>query len=183
MIRGWVQSSDNAADIASRVTATPADLVEGSEWQNGPAYLWQDEESWPIRTDIMGGLQDLPQEELRKQYRHMAFHQTEKKQDEPKLVLDQIKERTNSWKVAIRKTRNLTRWLEITREKKLKLAYSRGWISRLMLEHELAELSNRLAVKCWLKHCKIWIHLSNILFEVYYSEHIIYCLTWGQYLE
>ena len=28
----------------------------------------------------------------------------------------------------------------------------RGWISRLMLEHELAELSNRLAVKCWLNH-------------------------------
>ena len=27
-----------------------------------------------------------------------------------------------------------------------------GWISRLRLENELAELSNRLAVKCWLKH-------------------------------
>ena len=65
---------------------------------------------------------------------------------------DQIKESTNSWKVALRKTRNLTRWLELTREKKLKLAHSRGWISRLMLEHELAELSNRLAVKCWQKH-------------------------------
>ena len=31
VIWGWVQSSDNAADIASRVTATPADLGEGSE--------------------------------------------------------------------------------------------------------------------------------------------------------
>ena len=66
VIWGWVQSSDNAADIASRVTATPEDLVEGTEWQDGPAYLWQDEETWPIRTDIMGGPQDLPQEELRK---------------------------------------------------------------------------------------------------------------------
>ena len=83
VIWGWVQSSDNAAVIASRVTATPADLVEGSEWQDGPAYLWEDEQSWPIRTDIMGGPQDLPQEELRKQYRHMTFHQTEKKPDEP----------------------------------------------------------------------------------------------------
>ena len=67
-------------------------------------------------------------------------------------VLDQISRKTNSWKVALRKTRNLTKWLEITRERKLKLAYSVGWISRLRLENELAELSNRLAVKCWLKH-------------------------------
>ena len=74
----------------------------------------------------MGGPQDLPQEELRKQYRHMTFHQTEKP-EEPKHILDQIKDKTNSWKVALRKTRNLIR--------KLKLAYSRGWISRLMLEH------------------------------------------------
>ena len=66
--------------------------------------------------------------------------------------MDQISRKTNSWKVALRKNRNLTKWLEVTRERKLKLAYSVGWISRLRLENELAELSNRLAVKCWLKH-------------------------------
>ena len=54
--------------------------------------------------------------------------------------------------MALRKTRNLTKWLEITRERNLKLAYSVGWISKLRLENELAELANRLAVKCWLKH-------------------------------
>ena len=52
VIWDWVQSSNNAADIASRVTATP---------------------------DIMGGPQDLPQEELRKQYKHLSFQQQEKK--------------------------------------------------------------------------------------------------------
>ena len=96
-----MQSSDNAADIASRVTATPGDLVEGSEWQNGPAYLWEDEESWPIRTDIMTGPLDLPQDELRKQYRHLTFHQTLEKKEQPpkpKHVLDKIKEKTNSRK-------------------------------------------------------------------------------------
>ena len=86
-----MQSSDNAADIARKVTATPADLVEGSEWQNGPAYLWEEEQHWPIRTDIMGGPQDLPQEELRKQYKHMSFQQQEKKRVEPEHVLDQIR--------------------------------------------------------------------------------------------
>ena len=50
----------------------------------------------------------MQQEELRKQYRCMTFHQTEKP-EEPKHILDQIKDKTNSWKVALRKTRNLTR--------------------------------------------------------------------------
>ena len=73
MIWGWVQSSDNAADIASRITATPKDLVEGSVWQDGPAYLKLPETEWPVRTDIMSGTVELPSEELRKQYKHLAF--------------------------------------------------------------------------------------------------------------
>ena len=38
-----MKSSDNAANIASRVTTIPSDLVEGSEWQDGSAYLKLDE--------------------------------------------------------------------------------------------------------------------------------------------
>ena len=60
VIWGWVKSSDNAADIASRVTATPKDLTEGSKRQNSPAYLWKKEGNWPIRTDIMTGPLDIP---------------------------------------------------------------------------------------------------------------------------
>ena len=70
VIWGWVQSSDNGADIPSRTTATPQDLVEGSEWQMGPAYLRKPVSEGPIRTDIMTGSIELPTEELRKQYRH-----------------------------------------------------------------------------------------------------------------
>ena len=54
----------------------PGDLVEGFEGQRGPAYLWLDEKELPIRTDIMSGSLDLPQEELRKLYNHLTFHQT-----------------------------------------------------------------------------------------------------------
>ena len=67
---GWVKSEDNAADIASRTDAVPSDLVEGTEWQNGPAYLRLPESEWPIRTDIMEDAKELPKEEMRKQYRH-----------------------------------------------------------------------------------------------------------------
>ena len=67
MIWGWVKSSDNGADIASRVTANPEDLGENSVWQNGPEYLKLPEEDWPIRTDVMSGPLELPPEELRKQ--------------------------------------------------------------------------------------------------------------------
>ena len=28
----------------------------------------------------------------------------------------------------------------------------RGWISNLQFEHKLAELANKLALTCWLKH-------------------------------
>ena len=76
VIWAWVKSSDNAADIASRITATPMDLVEGSVWQDGPAYLKLLDSEWPLRTDIMSGTVELPSEELRKQYKHFPFHIT-----------------------------------------------------------------------------------------------------------
>ena len=41
----------------------------------------------------------------------------------------------------------ITRWFEIVRTKKLLEMRARGWFTRLQLEHELAELSNKLAVK------------------------------------
>ena len=76
VIWAWVKSSDNAADIASRITATPMDLVEGSVWQDGPAYLKLPDSEWPLRTDIMSGTVELPSEELRKQYKHLDFQLT-----------------------------------------------------------------------------------------------------------
>ena len=150
VIWGWVKSSDNAADIASRVTANPEDLVEDTVWQNGPDYLKLPEEEWPIRTDVMSGPLELPPEELRRQYKHLSF--TMKSGPEYKHELTEIAERTTSWKVAIRQTRMLTRWFEKVRAKKLEEMRQRGWLSNLQMEHQLAELANKLAVKYWLKH-------------------------------
>jgi hypothetical protein len=46
----------------------PRDLVEGTEWKKGPAYLRFPESEWPIKTDIMEDTNKLPKEEMRKQY-------------------------------------------------------------------------------------------------------------------
>ena len=111
----------------------------------------------------MSGTVELPSEELRKQYKHLAF-QLAAKQVKPAVVekrigtsssrheLDVIAESTNYWQVALDKTRLLTRWLEISRTKSLQEASARGWISVLYMENRLAEMANKLAVNCWLKH-------------------------------
>ena len=153
VIWGWVKSSDNAADIASRVTANPDELGESSVWQNGPDYLRLPEEDWPIRTDVMSGPLELPPEELRKQYKHLSFAvKTGPYRKEYKHELSEIAESTTSWKVALKKTRLMSRWFEKVRTKKLEEMRLRGWLSNLQMEHKLAELANKLAVKYWLKH-------------------------------
>jgi hypothetical protein len=60
VIWGWLKSEDNAADIAIRTDTVPSDLVEGTVWQNSPAYLKLPESEWPIRTDIMEDAKELP---------------------------------------------------------------------------------------------------------------------------
>ena len=45
-----VPSAENISDILTR-GAPPSELVEGSKWQNGPAWLSQDISTWPV-TDI-----------------------------------------------------------------------------------------------------------------------------------
>ena len=76
--------------------------------------------------------------------------------------LDTIASSTNSWSVALSKTRMLTRWLELSRAKSLALAYDQGMISKLYLENSLADLANNLALKAWLKHAgKDTINLMN----------------------
>jgi hypothetical protein len=76
VIWGWVESRNNAADIASRTDALPEDLMEGTCWQDGPNYLKLPEEEWPINQGIMEETRDLPREEMKKQVKHLAFHQS-----------------------------------------------------------------------------------------------------------
>ena len=76
--------------------------------------------------------------------------------------MDTIASSTNSWSVALSKTRMLTRWLELSRAQSLTLAYDQGMISKLYLENSLADLANNLALKAWLKHSgKDTINLMN----------------------
>ena len=51
IVWAWVRSELNGVDIASRKDAVPDDLVEGSSWQQGPAFLKLPEEKWPIDKD------------------------------------------------------------------------------------------------------------------------------------
>ena len=52
----------------------------------------------------------------------------------------------------MKKTRNITRWLEQHRTKTIQLTWARGWISSLQMEHELANLATKLGLDCWLKY-------------------------------
>ena len=138
IVWGWVKSADNAADIASRTNANPDDLIEGTEWQDGPAYLKLPEADWPIDTNIMEETKEIPKDELRKQFRHQAFSQKANTGHGPGCMdslrgckptcsktvheLGEIAQKTNNWKKALEKTRNLTQWLEKVRTKNYELA-------------------------------------------------------------
>jgi hypothetical protein len=104
----------------------------------------------------MENTKELPQEEMRKQYRHQAFQQKQgtgigtprsSKSATEKHELDHIADSTNKWSTALKKTRNITRWLEQHRTKTIQLT----WISSLQMEHELANLATKLGLD-WQRH-------------------------------
>ena len=57
-----VKSSDNIADLGTRMNATPADIDRGSAWQCGPPWLKLSFADWPISQDCSKA--EIPQEEL-----------------------------------------------------------------------------------------------------------------------
>ena len=69
-----------------------------------------------------------------------------------KHELDYVADNTNEWSIALSRTKALTRWLELHRTHTLQLAWARGWMSSLQLEHELASLATKLGLDCWLRH-------------------------------
>ena len=150
VIWAWVRSELNGADVASRKDADPADLVEGSEWQKGPAFLQLPEEEWPIDRDIMREVVTMPKSELRKTYRHQAFVQSLTSPADHPLV--HIASKTNNLKMALTKTRYLSHWLEQHRTRKLTRAAALGWISRLQHENALCSMVNRFSLRYWLIH-------------------------------
>ncbi|CAC5404639.1 unnamed protein product [Mytilus coruscus] len=55
----WVQSDFNAADLATRITS-PNDMVKNSIWKNGPKFLNDPIDQWPLRQDCNLGNDELP---------------------------------------------------------------------------------------------------------------------------
>ena len=65
-----VASSDNAADLVTRMSTTSEILQEGSSWFTGPDYLQLSVDHWPIDRNFADRKRavKLPLEEVRKQY-------------------------------------------------------------------------------------------------------------------
>ncbi|CAC5377690.1 unnamed protein product [Mytilus coruscus] len=55
----WVASEFNAADLATRITF-PNDLVKNSIWKNGPEFLNDPIDQWPLRQDCNLGNEEVP---------------------------------------------------------------------------------------------------------------------------
>ena len=55
----WTPGHLNISDIITR-GCSPEELAEGSEWQEGPAFLKLDEEFWPVKHDVLENL-ELPE--------------------------------------------------------------------------------------------------------------------------
>ena len=48
----WVNTDENIADLGTRGKVSPLDLGKGSRWQEGPSWLKEPFEKWPIRQDF-----------------------------------------------------------------------------------------------------------------------------------
>ena len=66
-------SADNASDVNSRLDTRVCDLGLDSQWQRGPAYLYQDRALWPIERKFADqkAKVEVPKEEVLKKYRHL----------------------------------------------------------------------------------------------------------------
>ena len=58
-----VASEFNAANCPLRLDTTPGEIGLGSDWQNGPKYLYQKRENWPLTRDFAAQKVEIPKEE------------------------------------------------------------------------------------------------------------------------
>ena len=82
----------NPVDIATRGKATIADVQEGSVWQEGPAYLRESRETWPVSRDFR---REVPVVERRLRYYQMVSSVTKKlSKKQNKIVMNSKKDRS-----------------------------------------------------------------------------------------
>ena len=48
----WIETQDNPADLGTRGKCSVKDLGPNTMWRNGPAWLCQPVETWPLRSDF-----------------------------------------------------------------------------------------------------------------------------------
>ena len=128
----FVPSEMNAADRITRMNSTIEDLDLDSEWLNGPPYLKEPIENWPIDrkfAERKSGVK-LPMEEIRKPYRELIQETDNVTFDTRKLkakdlvgpgskdnyVLEILQHGyiTNSWEKLLGRTSLLFKWLVST---------------------------------------------------------------------
>ena len=106
-----IASNNNAADRATRLDSGIMDIMEGSEWQTGPAFLKNPPSEWPINRNFAARKEDhIPQGEILKRYRNMihliqADHQQKR---DIASIIDPFY--TNYWEKLIRKTELVLKW-------------------------------------------------------------------------
>ena len=71
----WVTTHENIADLGTRGNAKPVELERGTVYQDGPTWLQESEDCWPIKSDIHGS---VPPAETKKLKLSLAVTATER---------------------------------------------------------------------------------------------------------
>ena len=101
-----VKSSDNGADIATRLDSTPNEIGSHSGWQKGPSYLQLSRAEWPTNRDFAERKDDhIPHNELLKKYRGLI----QAIKVGPSVGIDNLIDpySTNDWNVLLHRTQNV----------------------------------------------------------------------------
>ena len=117
----WVSSENNAADRASRLNSTPADLALGSAWLEGPAHLKLPVQDWPMNRDFADRKSKLkvPVDEVKRKIRYQVEIGSAKLNVFPggpgsldNFILEKFDHGmcTNSWDKLVRSTSFLFKW-------------------------------------------------------------------------
>ena len=114
-------SQDNAADRPSRIDSKVEDLVEGSEWQQGKAYMLLPFAEWPWERNFSERkvTEVVPEQELAAKYRWMAAgNKVIKEEENPIVTKFDGGFVTNDYDVLINMTEPYFRWIARIRAKK-----------------------------------------------------------------
>ena len=117
----WVSSENNAADRASRLNSSPADLALGSAWLEGPTYLKLPVKDWPMNRDFAERKSKLkvPADEVKRKFRNQVEIGSTKLNVFPggpgnldNFILEKFDHGmcTNSWDKLVRSTSFLFKW-------------------------------------------------------------------------